>query len=299
LQPFPEFFSGLKGRLRSQEPLSKHTSWRVGGAAQWFYEPTDEADLAHLLQQLPPQIPLLWLGLGSNVLIRDGGFRGLVIATKALRSIQWLDERTLWVSAGFSSPQIARLCAHRGLSGSEFLAGIPGTLGGALMMNASAWQQETWALVQKVETINRQGHRQQRPATDYQISYRQIQCPTDEWFIAAQLQLTPAPVASNLARIQSLLQQRQAQQPLGLASAGSVFRNPPGGYAAQLIEAAGWKGRCIGGACVSAKHANFIINHQKATASDIEKLIEEIKLSVAYRYNIELIPEVHLIGDTR
>jgi len=305
---------GLRGKLRQNEPLAKHTTWRVGGLSEWFYQPADVLDLAHFLQQLPLNIPVFWMGLGSNLLIRDGGIPGVVIHTAGLLNTLKLLENTnkgtqIYLEAGVSCAKLARFAARQGLSGSEFLAGIPGTLGGALTLNAGAWGQNIWTLVTQVETLNRQGQRQQRTPQDYEIGYRQVHLTPEsktclgllenenEWFTAATLQLTTnTAVAENQAKIKALLQKRNETQPIGLPSGGSVFRNPPGDYAGRLIEQAGWKGRHLGGAYVSEKHANFIINQKHATAKDIETLIENIRESIQTKYGINLIPEVHIVG---
>lgn len=291
---------GLRGKLRHNEPMSKHTSWRVGGPAQWFYEPADVVDLAQLLQQLPDNIPVFLLGLGSNLLVLDGGIRGVVIHTAGLlNEITLLSDNTLYVEVGVSCAKVARFAAQAGLTGTEFLAGIPGTFGGALAMNAGAWGWDTWSLVRGVETLDRRGQHHRRQVTDYKIGYRDVRGPKDEWFVAATLQLLPDPEKEGKAKIQALLKQRNEKQPTGLPSCGSVFRNPKGDYAARLIEQAGWKGRCVGGACVSEKHANFIINNSGATAADIENLIEQIKADIEQRYGVSLTPEVHVVGEPR
>lgn len=296
-QAVPFNLRELRGSLRHQEPMYAHTTWRVGGPAQWFYEPADRSDLVQLLTGIPSDIPVFWLGLGSNLLVRDGGIPGLVILTAGcLNEIKLVDTQQLYVQAGVSCAKVARFAAQAGLTGTEFLAGIPGTLGGALAMNASAWGGETWSLVQSVETINRRGQLHYRTATDYEIGYRQVTGPQEEWFISATLQLQPNPIAANKAKIRWLLEQRHDKQPIGLPSGGSVFRNPPGHHAGQLIEQAGWKGRGVGGATVAEKHANFIINSHHATAADIENLITQIANSVEQNFGIHLIPEVHIIG---
>jgi UDP-N-acetylmuramate dehydrogenase len=290
---------GLRGNLRHNEPLSEHTSWRVGGPAQCFYEPADVLDLAHFMQQLPDELPVFWLGLGSNLLVRDGGIPGVVILTAGLlNEIKLLDDNILHVEAGVSCAKLARFAARAGLGGMEFLAGIPGTFGGALAMNAGAWGKETWSFVQEVETLNRQGQSRKRQVTDYEIGYRRVKGPENEWFVAATLQLSPASEEGK-TKIQALLKERNEKQPIGLPSCGSVFRNPPGDYAARLIEEAGWKGHSEGGAGVSEKHANFIINCNHATAADIESLIVQIKASIEQKYNISLIPEVRIVGDAK
>jgi UDP-N-acetylmuramate dehydrogenase len=275
----PSFnLADLRGNLRYDEPMSKHTSWRVGGPAQWFYEPADLADLARFIQQLPENIAIFWVGLGSNLLVRDGGIHGVVIRTASLlNEIKLVNDNTLYVEAGVSSAKLARFAARAGLSGTEFLAGIPGTFGGALAMNAGAWGIDTWSLVRGVETLDQQGQHHHRQITDYEINYRSVKGPKNEWFVAASLQLAPSSVEESFAKIKALLKKRNETQPIGLPSCGSVFRNPPGDYAARLIEQAGWKGCGCGGAYVSDKHANFIINRTAIYATDIECLIEKIR----------------------
>lgn len=288
---------GLRGILRHNEPLSKHTSWRVGGPAQWFYEPADMEDLIQFIQQLPENIPIFWLGLGSNLLIRDGGIKGVVILTSGLlNEIKLLDNNSVYAEVGVSCARLARFAAKANLTGIEFLAGIPGTLGGALAMNAGAWGGDTWSTVCGVETIDRYGQRHRRQVTDYEIGYRSVKGLNNEWFVNVTLQLSYCSDTNGQEKIKKLLKQRNKNQPIGLPSCGSVFRNPPGDYAARLIELAGWKGRCKGGAYVSEKHANFIISGDTATASDIEKLIIDIQSSVQKIFQINLIPEVRIVG---
>ena len=294
-------FVDLRGKLRQNEPMSAHTSWRVGGPAEWFYEPADVEDLRQFIRQVPNNIPIFWIGLGSNLLVRDVGMAGIVILTAGLlNEIKILDKNTLFVEAGVSCAKVARLAARAGLTGIEFLAGIPGTFGGALAMNAGAWGGETWSFVQSVEILDRQGQRFRRYPKDYEISYRSVSSVNgnkDEWFIAATLELVPIQGQDGKAKIKELLKERAEKQPTGLPTCGSVFRNPPNDYAARLVEQAGWKGRCVGGACVSEKHANFIVNQNSATAADIETLIEQIRASVEQNTGISLIPEVRIVGN--
>lgn len=288
----------LRGEMRFSEPLSQHTTWRVGGPASCFYRPADRADLIRFLAQLERDEPLFWLGLGSNLLVRDGGFRGTVIATKGtLVASEWRSERVLYAEAGMACAKLARLAARAGLCGAEFLAGIPGTLGGALAMNAGAFGGETWERVVRVETVDRYGEVRSRGAGDFEIGYRQVKGPAGEWFLAAELQLEVGDGEAAQQRIKALLERRGATQPTNQPSCGSVFRNPPGDFAARLIESAGLKGRRLGGAQVSEKHANFIINTGSATARDIELLIAEVQREVAARSGVELVTEVHRIGE--
>lgn len=287
----------LRGELRLYEPLARYTSWRVGGPAQRFYKPADLDDLSLYLQDMPADEPLFWLGLGSNLLVRDGGIPGTVIAThNALRGLSLIGPRTLRVEAGVPCAKAARFSARHGLAGAEFLAGIPGTMGGALAMNAGAWGGETWQRVAAVETIDHSGRCRLRQASEFEIGYRYCRGPAGEWFVATRLVLEPGEAARALALIREFLEQRNLSQPTRVASCGSVFRNPPGDYAARLIDTAGLKGQRCGGAQVSDKHANFIINTGTATAADLEALIQRIQQRVYEVHGIELEPEVRLVG---
>ena len=288
----------LRGTLRQQESMARHTSWRAGGAAKVFYQPADIDDLVMFLRSLPAEESLYWVGLGSNLLVRDGGLNGTVIATSSgLNRLLFLDDDQVWVEAGVASPKLAREAAKRGLTGMEFLCGIPGTVGGALALNAGALGSETWQRVISVQTIDRQGRLHQRAPEDYTISYRHVEGPVEEWFVAATLQLEPGDSAASLELIRRYLARRSATQPTQLPNAGSVFRNPADDYAARLIETCGLKNTCVGGACVSEKHANFIINTGTATAGDIEALIERVAETVKREHGVELIREVHIVGE--
>ena len=287
-----------QGELLHNEPMAKHTSWRVGGPADNYYRPLDLDDLCVFLSELPTGEPLTWLGLGSNLLVRDGGIRGTVISTSGLlNNISQQDENTLYVEAGVSCAKVARFAARQNLTGAEFLAGIPGTMGGALAMNAGAFGGETWDRVKQVTTLSRTGERTVRQPSEYQVGYRSVNGPKDEWFVSTVLAFEPGDAKQGQSRIKQLLTQRGESQPTKQASCGSVFRNPPNDHAARLIEQAGLKGTCIGGACVSEKHANFIINTGSATASDIEALIEKVALKVKEENDIELRAEVHIVGE--
>ena len=288
----------LRGTLRLHEPLARHTSWRVGGPAEHFYEPADIDDVAAYLKSLPPHEAVLWIGLGSNLLVRDGGLRGSVISVSGrLNGLSRLDEVTVRAEAGVASAKLARYCVQHGLTGAEFLAGIPGTVGGALAMNAGAFGGETWRNVSAVETLDRDGGRHTRTPQDYAIGYRSVRGPQNEWFVAGHFHLQADAGSEGKARIKSLLAQRGATQPTQLPNAGSVFRNPPGDYAARLIEACGLKGECEGQACVSTLHANFIVNQGDATAAQIERLIARMQAQVRLRHGVELVPEVRVVGE--
>jgi UDP-N-acetylmuramate dehydrogenase len=286
------------GVLQKNVPMAKYTSWRVGGPADYFYQPTGVDDLANFIRECEPQQPLVWLGLGSNLLVRDGGIRGIVIhMLSGLKQITQLDDTLLRVEVGVSSARVARYCAEKNLSGGEFLAGIPGLFGGALTMNAGAFGDETWQIVESVETIDRDGNLHQRTVDDYEVDYRSVHGPENEWFVAANIRLKPGQQAESKSRVRELLEKRNESQPVGTANAGSVFKNPPGDFAARLIDTCGLKGARIGGACVSGKHANFIINTGGATAADIENLIRHIQKVVEEKTGVKLETEVRIIGE--
>ena len=284
--------------LLYDEPMARHTTWRVGGPARHYFQPADLADLSDFLRSLPGGEPILWLGLGSNLLVRDGGFPGTVIAMQGrLDEIEPVAGDRLKVGAGASCALVARQAARAGLCGAAFLAGIPGTMGGALAMNAGAFGGETWERVINVQTIDRMGVVRRRTPLEFKVAYREVQAPAEEWFVGCELQLEPGDAGKERAEIKRLLKKRNTTQPVGQPSAGSTFRNPPGDHAARLIEAAGLKGFGIGGAQVSEKHANFIINRGDATAGQIERLIRHVQKVVQERFGIELQTEVHIVGE--
>jgi len=288
----------LRGLLKHREPMHRHTSWRVGGPADRFYEPADIEDLATFLQTLPLTEPLYWVGLGSNLLVRDGGVRGTVIMLSGkLNGLTRFSETTIRAEAGVASAKLARFSVSQNLRGAEFLAGVPGTVGGALAMNAGAFGGETWSIVTAVETLDRRGQRRTRLPDDYRVGYRTVIGPRDEWFVAGHFTLEPGNGEEGQALIKSLLAKRGATQPTQWPNAGSVFRNPPGDHSARLIETAGLKGLTIGGAQVSPLHANFIVNTGKAKAADIEILIAKVQQEVEKFHGIRLEPEVRVIGE--
>jgi len=288
------------GTLLLDEPMAKHTSWRIGGTADQFYTPADIDDLAMFINQLPENENIIFLGLGSNLLVRDKGIRGTVISLKgSLSEIELLENNSLRVGAGTSCAKLARYCHRNNLIGGEFFAGIPGLLGGALAMNAGAFGGETWPRVKSVITLNKKGETYCRTAADYEISYRNVKAKHNlsEWFVSADLQFESGDGNAAAARVKKLLEQRANTQPMGLPSCGSVFKNPPNGFAAKLIENCGLKTYTIGGASVSEKHANFIINSNNAKASDVEALIKLIQQTVKKEHGVELQTEVKIIGE--
>ncbi|HET8552681.1 MAG TPA: UDP-N-acetylmuramate dehydrogenase [Gammaproteobacteria bacterium] len=287
----------IRGELRKHEPMANHTSWRAGGhAARWF-KPADRDDLVHFLHALPPDEPVYFVGLGSNLLVRDGGLAGTVIATHgALGHLEHDGRGRVRAEAGVACAQLARQCVRWQLAGGDFFAGIPGTVGGALAMNAGAFGGEVWERVEAVETVDRAGIVRTRKADEFKVGYRTVHVPAEEWFLAGRFRFTPD-LAMSREQIAMMLARRKAAQPITAASCGSVFRNPPGDHAARLIEAAGLKGRRVGGAVVSDKHANFILNDGNASAADIETLLLAVKAEVKARFGIELMPEVRIVGE--
>lgn len=289
---------GLRGVMRTNESLARHTLWGIGGPAQRFFEPADVEDLALFLSTLPKDEPVFWLGLGSNLLVRDGGITGTVIFTgSGLTHIEPRGKNKIRAEAGVACPKVAKRCAQLGLAGAEFMAGIPGTLGGALAMNAGAFGGETWEVVESVDSVDRQGRIHHRAASEFRVGYRSVQVPKDEWFVAAELKLSNDAPKAVSDRVKSLLKRRSDSQPMGYRSCGSVFRNPPNDFAARLIEASGLKGSRVGDAAVSEKHANFILNLGEATAADVESLIQHIVKRVRIDHGVELQREVHIVGE--
>lgn len=287
----------VQGNLSMNEPMSRHTSWRVGGPASNYFEPASIGDLQQFLRELDEDIPVFWFGVGSNLLVRDGGIRGVVIsATRLLRDLEKIDHYLVRAGSGVPCTQLARQCIRWGLGPSEFFAGIPGTVGGALAMNAGAHGGETWERVESVRTVDRSGEIHERAPAEYTVGYRSVTGPQDEWFLEATFRFEPD-ARPSMATLNTMLDRRKNTQPLGLPSCGSVFRNPQGDHAARLIEAAGLKGYSIGGAEVSEKHANFIINRGDATASDIEALIEHVRNTVLEKHGVSLVHEVRIVGE--
>jgi len=298
----------LRGTLKRNVPMRKYTSWRAGGTAEWMFQPADLDDLLVFLRGLPADEPLYAVGLGSNLLVRDGGLRGTVLMLHGtLGGLHLEMDGSVYAETGVPGAKLARFAALHNMQGAEFFAGIPGSLGGMLAMNAGCYGSETWEKVLRVQTVNRYGVVHIRTAADYEIGYRHVArsrtqdfspAPeVPEFFIAAWLQFPRGDGESARQGIKALLGKRIASQPLNLPNAGSVFRNPHGDHAARLIEQCGLKGKQIGGAQVSEKHANFIVNTGAATAADIENLILEVQAAVEKQTGIKLHPEVRIIGE--
>lgn len=294
---------GAGGEVRLDEPMARHTTWRVGGAADLFYAPAGCAALADFLARLDPAVPVLWSGLGSNLLVRDGGLRGVVVSLhKGMTKVARDGDHGLCAEAGAPCNRVARRAAALDLRGAEFLCGIPGTVGGALAMNAGAFGGETWELVRAVRTMDRGGRIRRRDAAEFAAGYRELRGPAGgggEWFIGAKLRLRRGDGGESAAQMAEILARRNATQPAQSANAGSVFRNPAGDFAARLIDSAGLKGRAVGGAAVSSLHANFIVNTGGATAADVESLIGEVRAAVFAAHGVNLAPEVRIVGEAR
>ena len=289
----------VRGGLFFDCLLARFNSWRVGGPGDCLFEPRDADDLAYFLSVCAVGHPVTYLGLGSNVLIRDGGVRGIIVSLRrSFDCIERLADDRVRAAAGAACTRLARYCAGAGLEGLEFMAGIPGTLGGALSMNAGAFGDDTWRRVSAVETITRDGRRRRREPRDFDVAYRRVGMPGEEWFLSADFVLRRcADAAAPRARMKSLLRERAYKQPIGEYSCGSVFQNPDNDYAARLIEQCGLKSCTVGDAQVSPKHANFIINRGHATAADIERLIERVRDTVERATGVRLRPEVRIIGE--
>jgi UDP-N-acetylmuramate dehydrogenase len=291
----------LRGALRRDEPMARHVSWRAGGRARTFFQPADVAELSAFLHALDRAEPLLFVGLGSNLLVRDGGFAGTVIFThRALTGIEQTAPLIFRAAAGVPLPHLARFVARHGGGGAEWMCGVPGTVGGALAMNAGCYGGETWNHAFAIETIDRLGSLRARSPSDYEIAYRHVRARFDgeEWFVAASFRFEPGEERAAMRRMRELLSRRVATQPLNQPNAGSVFRNPPDDHAARLIESCGLKGFRIGGAEVSGKHANFIVNTGGATAADIEAVIGHVHATVLARTGVDLVPEVRIVGES-
>jgi UDP-N-acetylmuramate dehydrogenase len=293
-----------QGTLLLNEPLARYTSWRVGGKADRLYIPAGLEDLQDFLKGLNADEPLYFIGLGSNLLIRDGGVRGSVVLMHNVLTDLRMEDGLVYADAGVTCAKLAKFAARQHKHGAEFMAGIPGTIGGALAMNAGCHGGETWDIVKRVATIDRHGVLHARLPEEYAVSYRHVLMNGEvagtgasEWFTGAWFELPQGAAEEAEQTIKSLLAKRLATQPLNLPNAGSTFRNPPGDFAARLIEACGLKGCKIGGAQVSEKHANFIVNLGEATAADIEQLIALMRNTVKQKMNVDLQQEVRVIGE--
>ena len=298
-------FQGLRGELRRDEPMSRHVSWKAGGPADRCFAPADLEDLSMFLGQLPPEEPVLFVGLGSNLLVREGGWRGTVVLTYAASKRPRLEDGLLYAEAGVACPRVARFAADSNLGSAEWLTGIPGTVGGALAGNAGCYGGETWDIVERVVTINRRGQLRRRGKEEFEFGYRHLELKSDvsgdgdEWFASAHFKLPEGDREESREIMKALLTKRRATQPLQLPNAGSVFRNPSEGKtAARLIQSSGLKKLERNGARISEKHANFIVNPGGAgSAADIEWLILHVQQKVEEDKDVRLVPEVKIVGE--
>jgi UDP-N-acetylmuramate dehydrogenase len=317
----------LRGSQRKYVDMRRYTSWRAGGLAERMYQPADLADLQVFLASLPAGELVLPVGLGSNLLVRDGGLRGTVLLLHAaLTELRLEQDGAIYAQSGVPGAKLARFAARHNLRGAEFFAGIPGTVGGMLTMNAGCYGGETWIVVERVQTVDRKGVLHERTPAEYEIGYRNVELKDEkgegrrekgvdvslppslfplpleiflpqEIFVGAWFRLPKGDGEVSRREIRELLSKRISSQPLNLPNAGSVFRNPAKDHAARLIEVCGLKGKKIGGAQVSEKHANFIVNVDHATAADIENLIAEVRKTVQEKTGIALHPEVRIVGE--
>jgi UDP-N-acetylmuramate dehydrogenase len=287
-----------KNTIHHDVELQDFNSWKVGGRAEQFLICDEKEILASLMRRKKIKLPITFVGLGSNLLVRDGGIKGTVIVMHGgLRKIND-DKGLIYSEAGVSCSKLSKFSAKKGLADSAFFSGIPGTIGGALAMNAGCYGSETWDYVSKVLIINLNGDQVERNKSDFDISYRQvINKNKDEFFLAAWFKFPKGNKEQSEKRIKELLAHRKETQPLNWPTAGSTFRNPKGNFAARLIEDCGLKGYKIGGAQVSEKHANFIINLGNASALDIEKVITYIQKVVFEQKKIQLLREIRIIGE--
>lgn len=276
--------------LKINEPMSKHCSLRSGGETSEFFQPLDTLELSKFLQNNSK--PILMVGLGSNLLVRDKGFDGVTIHTKNLKELN-ISDNFIESGAGTSLAKLSRFALANFKYGAEFLSAIPGSVGGALAMNAGAFGSEIWQYVVSVKTMSHSGEMKDRKPSEFEIAYRStIHKNSNEFFVSAVFNFN---LKEQNDDVSELLKKRNSTQPIGLPSCGSVFKNPKNHFAAKLIESSGLKGYCIGGACVSDKHANYIINQDNATAQDIENLIAHIQDVIKQQFDIELETEIIII----
>ena len=279
------------------ESMAKHTSWGIGGCADLFYSPKSREDLVSFLSSVDPNLPITWIGKGTNILVRDAGIRGVVISTKSfLKEIEKTSKYLYKVEAGVACVELALFCQKNGIGPAAFFSGIPGSIGGALTMNAGSFGMETWDLVIEVEVINEKGDISFLEKESFDIAYRTVTFPFRLWFLSCSMSLSSdeQTTKDNLIELRN---QRIKTQPLSEDTCGSVFKNPPGNFAGALIEGSGLKGFKIGSASISEQHANFIVNEGGATARDIENLIKHTRQAVREKFDIDLQPEVRIIGE--
>jgi len=293
-----EAMPALRGRLVANQPLAAVTWFRVGGAAQVFYSPADEDDLAYFLGHLPPDLPVTVIGLGSNLLVRDGGIPGVVIRLgRGFGETGLGPDHTIRAGAAVPDVKLARAAADAGLSGLAFYRGIPGSIGGALRMNAGAHGRETKDVLISARAVDRQGRLHALSLADMNYAYRHCGVPSDWIFTEALFRAEPGDPAEILKEMEAVAEYREANQPIRERTGGSTFKNPPGHSAWRLIDEAGCRGLRVGGAMVSAMHCNFLINDRGATAEDIERLGETVRARVRAVCGVSLEWEIVRLGN--
>jgi UDP-N-acetylmuramate dehydrogenase len=289
----------LGGELRFDEPMARHTTLRIGGPADLWYAPVSIAGLSRAVRACAEAgIPVVAVGGGSNLLVRDGGVRGLVLSTRNLRRLERLGPQTVIVEAGVSTGKVLHAATGWELGGVEFLGGVPGSVGGGLIMNAGTYLGEFKDVTVEVASVRKaDGALVRRPAAACGFRYRHSDLPADELVVEGTLVLRPRPRGEIEAEVRALRDRRREREPHGVPNAGSIFKNPEGRFAGKLIEECGLKGRRVGGAEVSPRHANWIVNVDRARAADVLALCEIVRAAVRERHGVELEMEVKVLGE--
>lgn len=287
-----------KGQCRFDEPMSRHTSFRIGGPADLMIIPKDQDDLQEMLAMIyKSRIPVMALGNGTNMLVLDGGIRGVVIKTTVGFRQAEINDTVVIAGAGYSLPRLVEESVNKGLAGLEWGVGIPGSLGGALVMNAGAYGGQISDVVKKVWGLTSSGDKLTLKVKQINFGYRHSEYPSGFVITGTEMELKPGRKSSLRTAMDKWMEKRQINQPLSLPSAGCIFKNPAGDSARRLIGVAGLKGKKIGGAKVSNKHANFIVNDGNARAEDVIRLIDLVRERTYKEIGIELIPEVRTVGE--
>lgn len=299
LEQYPELADGIRGRLTSNQPLSAVTWFRTGGPAQLMFQPADEADLSAFLKKLPKDIPVLPVGLGSNLLVRDGGLKGVVVrlSAKGFGSIEEIGNNRLRAGAAVPDKRLAEAAAKAGLGGFAFYTGIPGGLGGALRMNAGAHGTETVERMVELTAIDRDGNRHVLTNADMGYSYRHSSASKDLIFTSAVFEGVPQDEATIRQEMAGVVEHREKAQPIREKTGGSTFKNPDGNSAWKVVDAAGCRGLTIGGAQMSEMHCNFMINTGEATGHDLELLGETVRAQALKDSGIKLEWEIKRLGE--